>query len=211
MTSILPSELPLIAFRQRITDINEDQHRYAIILSYLGAARANEVCGLSLPSDKHSVALGPTRANVSYQHMEDGSEALLLNLKIEKRKGHPIRTVALPLGVEPWANYLGTRFDRFGATDLLLPFNRVWLSRILKRYGFVEPKNSSSRRNPLRHDRINHLMSDYRFTIPEVTIYAGWDLATASRAFGGSSTLSEYAHFRWTEYYGKLLRPLPTT
>jgi hypothetical protein len=204
------SELPIMSFRRRIDSITDGWHKYALTLSYLCAARANEICGKPLKSDRGTEALGPPKAAISFDKMEDGTELLLIPLHILKRTNRPLRPVALPLGgYDPWADYLVRCFGRLKDTDPILPFTRRELCGLIERYGFSEVSKTEGRKNPLRHIRTNHLFSYYHFQPNEVTIYCGWDMASSSRAFGGSGSLAEYAHFRYTEYVPKLLRKIP--
>jgi hypothetical protein len=232
--------MPILSFRRKVEEISDSWARYCLMLAYLTAGRSNELAGVQLPSDIRptgaggntssyddgdlfpkdpqgdsaryfSQAIGPKVSDVEYEKMEDGSEAMKITLRTEKRANHPLRIIALPMGpVEPWTQHLRNCFQRFGAADPLVPFNRRQLSRYYLRYGFTEKADTEARKNPLRHVRLNHLLDYYRLSPVEVSLYSGWSLSAASRSVGGAGTLADYAHLRWREYYPRLLKPLPS-
>ena len=215
--------MPILSFRRKVEEISDSWARYCLMLAYLTAGRSNELAGVQLPSDIRpgeegvnvpgffSEAIGPRVSDVEYEKMEDGSEAMKITIRTEKRANHPLRIIALPMGpVEPWTQHLRNCFQRFGAADPLVPFNRRQLSRYYLRYGFTEKADTEARKNPLRHVRITHLLDYYRLSPVEVSLYSGWSLSAASRSMGGAGTLAEYSHLRWREYYPRLLKPLPS-
>jgi hypothetical protein len=204
--------VPLGEFRRRVETIQSRPESYVVKYLYLMGARANEACSLSVKSDVangNTAALGPRKKDVEWDVFE-GHEVLRITFHTLKRKNRDSRVVALPLGgFDPWTDELSKMFEKLGPDDGLIPFNRRQTTRILNRNGFVIPRKKASMKNPLRHVRINHLISYYGFTPFQVTAYIGWDPATALLAMGGASTLSEYQSIMWPDYFPKLLKPVP--
>jgi hypothetical protein len=214
---IFPSKMSLPEFRHHLEEIQDGWHRYVLTYIYMVAARANEACSLMSPSDAgpsegkssfKTLAIGPRKSDVEYDSYE-GTELLTIRFGTLKRKDHPERIIALPLkSYDPWTDYLSRCFDKLEPTDSLVPFTRQVINSLYRRYGLNEPKkeNGASRKNPLRHVRINHLIRYYHFEPFEITLYAGWDMGGSSQAFGGSATVSEYESQMWHLYFPKLLK-----
>lgn len=211
--TIQPSRMRLDRFRSYMESIEDPWHRYALTYVYETASRANEAAGVGSPGQKGTFTVAPSTENVGYDSYE-GTEVLTIRFASLKREGRPERTIGLPLkSFDPWADYLARNFAKLDPGDKLVPFDRYKLSKLFKRYGFAEARAANSkgaRKNPLRHDRINHLADYYQFGPFDLTLYSGWSLPGTSIAFGGSPTISEYAHRMWAGYFPKLCKPLPS-
>lgn len=198
-----------------IDKINNVSDSYTCKLSYLTGARANEICALG-NAEKNTKPVGPTKQDVGYDSYE-GVEVLKILIRVLKRKedkGIPLRTVALPLNdYEPWAKDLANWIEKLGVNDPLLPIRRQSLNGILRSYGLYEAALSLEENvnlgivdNPLRHLRIHDLFEYYKLDPLEVVAYTGHKISSAFRV---SDALAKYAHLRWTQYFPKLLKPLP--
>lgn len=195
--------------RRRIDLVDEPLQRYCLIYLYLTASRANEAASVQQPSDKNTVAIGPRKKDITFDTYE-GRELFRISIGTLKRRGRPARIVALPLGgVEPWADYLARQFQKLDNEDSLVPYSRTWLNEVLRRWGFNLKSEKASMKNPLRHIRINHLLSFYGLSPVQVTVYAGWEMGSAIRGFGGSGTAAAYIAQNWQDYFPRLLKPLP--
>lgn len=194
----------------RIDKVTEPPKRYTLVYLYETASRANEACGLQRPADKNTAAMGPRRKDVTFDSL-DGHELLRISVSTLKRKGRPVRTVALPLGgVDPWVDYLAKQFGKLDPEDWLVPYTRAWAYQILRENDLLVKAQTEAMKNPLRHIRIGHLIRDYGFTPPEITAFAGWELGATMMGFGGSPTASQYFNARWQDYFPKLLKQIPS-
>lgn len=201
--------------RGRIEATVDPTARYGLKLAYLTACRANELCGVSQPSDTFALpdntvvvksrAIGPTRKDVDYDTF-DGVRVMRITLGILKRREEVQKVVALPLsgGFEPWTSGLSEFFSTLAPYEHLLPYPRWRLVKWIKDAGLAQPGKS----NPLRHIRLNHLTTYYGFDGDDRTVYAGWTFASGSRTKGPQD---EYLNLDWREYFPKLLKPLPTS
>lgn len=206
----------MLRARETIAVIPNLTEAYYCKLSYLLAGRANELCGIG-SEDAHTSPVGPTKESVSYDSFE-GTEAILIQVHIEKRRqlhGIPLRTVALPINeFEPWAKEIVKEVEKLGVNEPLIPIYRQKLSKIWARYGFNQmalalPENSGYNHvnNPLRHLRINDLISFYKLRLAEeLPAYTGHKPSSIAKV---SSALDRYLHLRWTDYFPKLLKALP--
>lgn len=86
------------------------------------------------------------------------------------------------------------------------------LRDILPPITLSEKGGSKALRNILRHWRISHLVQDYKFTAPMLSVYTGWSVMTAfqqsGQAGGGSNNMEAYVHLAWKSYFPSLLKPV---
>jgi hypothetical protein len=202
--------------RFRIENIHNDFEKFVCAFCYLGALRANEACALG-SGENGTVPLGPVKEDVSYDSFE-GIEVLKILIRVLKRKRDktiPLRVVALPLEdlYEPWSKLIAKRVESLGVNDPIIPIYRQKLNLILSKNGLYEEAFALEENqglnvidNPLRHLRIHDLFAYYKMDGKEVSTYTGHSLSSVEKV---SSALDRYAHLKWTQYFPKLLKPLP--
>jgi len=123
-----------------------------------------------------------------------------------------LRVVALPCSMiyEPWTMDLLKWIQNHG--KLSFDLTRRRFTQILRENlsGILPKISKDNLRNPLRHWRINHLYEYYNFNAMQITNYVGWSVSSTSKQMGipSSPNLDRYIHFRWQEYFPKLLKPL---
>lgn len=124
------------------------------------------------------------------------------------------RMVALPASniYEPWVmdllRWIRKKKKAQFSFDLT---RRRFLQVVRENLGDILPKvNKRNPKNILRHYRLSHLCEYYGFNAMEITNYVGWSIASTSRQMGipASPNVDHYIHFRWQEYFPKLLKPL---
>lgn len=230
------TEVRFLDFRQALDSLSES---YTHKLFYLTGARANELCGMGslehywderiIDKEKKikeklyvegTRPLAPTKQDVDYDTFE-GVEIMKIRLRVQKRKAlnndKPLRTVALPLSqeIEPWALDISRAIEKLGEKDLLVPMYRQQVNKLFRETGMYdaalslkENERKNQIKNPLRHIRIHFLMDYYHMLPHEVVAMVGWE-PKSSGIPGLSGMLTEYAYLNWTQYIGRLLKPLP--
>lgn len=125
-----------------------------------------------------------------------------------------LKVVALPISpvYEPWTEDLLRWIQKSKNHKLSFDLTRRRLTQILREnLSNILPKvNKKNPRNPLRHFRLTHLAEYYNFSAMDLTTFAGWSIASASRKMGvpTSSNVDLYIHYRWQTYFPRLLKPL---
>lgn len=204
-----------LAARPIIDSIPDSNARFYLQFCYLAATRANEACGVGAFSES-TRPVGQTKESVSYDLL-DGVEVLKILIHILKQKqvkGIPLRTVALPMDDrEPWARSIAARIEALDAAQPIVPINRQKLNELMRDYGLYklafsleENQNITRLDNPLRHLRIHDLIGYYHFSIEDIPAYTGHKASSVAKV---SRALDRYLHLQWTQYFPKLLRPLP--
>jgi len=123
-----------------------------------------------------------------------------------------LKLIALPCSkvFEPWTEDLLRHISKTGTLSFNLTRQRVW--QLYRTYlsPFLKPKNKRNKKNPLRHFRLTHLVSEYDFNAFDLTVYSGWTLNTSAGMFGiqTSPQAGQYIHLKWKDYFPKLLKPL---
>lgn len=123
------------------------------------------------------------------------------------------RIVALPTSpkYEPWTKDL-LRWILKTKGKLSFDLTRRRFTQIVRENlsGILPKVNKRNRRNPLRHYRLSHLSEYYNFNPMQLTNFAGWSIASTAKQMGmaASSNVDHYVHFRWQEYFPRLLKPL---
>lgn len=141
-------------------------------------------------------------------------KVLLVTCPVAKRKlkadGTPYtKIIALPCedAYESWTRDLLKHYQLAGRLSFNL--TRDGVRKILrKNLGSLLPPRL---KNPLRHFRVTHLITEYGFDPNDLTAYAGWTLKTGFGKAGvvlPSDQLGIYQHLRWRDYIKKLMKPL---
>jgi len=203
-------------FRERVNDIQHRRDSTLIKTLYLLAARNCEILTKSTPRDKTTTNYGKFLKFELTENPEiENSKVLLVKCPIAKRKQENrddikayYKYIALPIEpkFEPWTRSLIARITE--EDRLSYDMTRFTVRRILKkRLGDMIPKRW---KNPLRHFRITHLVTEYGFDPNDMTAYAGWTVKTGFGKVGftlPSDQLQIYQHYRWRQYIKKLLKP----
>jgi hypothetical protein len=154
----------------------------------------------------------PTTMRDDYLQKPDSVDPLLVRAFLGEMT---LKIIALPCSskFEPWTQdilgyALQTKMQVFLKFDLTR--SRVW--QIERRWldPFLKAKSKRNVRNPLRHFRITHLIENYNLNDHDIQLISGWTFSTAAGMFGivASPQIGEYAHLKWRDYFGKLLKPI---
>lgn len=201
--------------------------------AYLFCARASEVVGRTVLSDKQSkksIARGPTGKDIYLDIFELGpvkEEVAVFTIKTAKRGGKP-RSVALPLNreYEPFTKPLVEYYQKH-PNGPVFPITRhkVWsfantafngLHYPIDSYKIYENGTITQQvtdhvkpfgAHALRHIRATELIERYGFDGIDLSIYGGWTLKSM---IGVGSSMSRYAHLNWRRYFPKLIKPRRT-
>jgi hypothetical protein len=212
----------LLEVRKRISQVESQPIRYALMDAYLKAARASEVVAFASRSDT-TTPYGPkgTDASEALFYPPSGGDpepAVVFTVRTAKKDG-AVRYVALPLNpkYEPWSKelfeYYKKRKDKY-----VFPFTRQTLYNHAKKafaglkyeiapQRFKDEEIGEHEKEAgvhfLRHLRASELVGVYGFTPMELASYCGWSY----RAAGLTPVMMRYVSYSWQSYFPKLLRP----
>lgn len=162
-------------------DTEDDMVRSLFYLCYLSGARIGEAIQL-------------TKRDV---HISTSGEELLIELKTEKRKDHPIRVIPILIIDNPnhtvfnmyekqMASVIINYVKRFKEDDLVFPisrqqsfniFTKQFNTRVRYRLKDNTPTDLDVKKiNPhyLRHCRLTHLRQEYGYDVVSLMRFAGW-------------------------------------
>lgn len=223
----MKAELPDVKIiRNRIKKASPQEAKYALMSAYLFCGRASEIISRKCPSDLHTTARGLKGSDLDFDNFAIGDineEAAIFTLRTAKRGGK-IRKIALPLNqkYEPFTKELVGYYEKFGNTPVFNFTRQVLynyaselfrgLTYYIEAYTFkdstgnktpIKPHHKPFATHALRHLRASELMEYYGFSGLSLSIYGGWTLRSM---IGVGSSMSRYAHLRWQQYFGKLLK-----
>jgi hypothetical protein len=163
----------------------------------------------------HTKPWGPLRKDVEYDVYE-GTEVMTIKTKVLKRKEKPdedlvYRRTALPLNdFEPWAKELSAEYDKLTPNEPLVDIDRMAVATMFREFGlrdFVMSDLDKTKpiKNPLRHERISHLLGYYHMTPVQAITFIGWSAAAQLKM---PQEINTYLSLRWSEYFPALLKPV---
>lgn len=224
--------------RHRIENIPNPEIRYCLMTCYLYAGRVSEVVARNSPRDGCQ-ARGPKGTDAkldTYDNNGSPEPCVLFTVRTAKqyKRTEPmypegkIRTVALPLNYEPWAQRVYDYFQRFTAKPVFY-FTRQTVNTYVRQNEvfkglkypidaydkYLEKGNRVSvsahmKRyvtHAIRHSRATELIEYYGFDGFNLSQYGGWTLQTQART---SRSMNRYLAFDWRSYFPKLLKPRRT-
>ena len=226
--------------RERIENIRRIPIRYACMTAYIYCGRASEVVGRAYHSDRKMMTRKGPRGGTKPRgprgtkdvrldrFVQGGVEepAVVFTVRTAKRKGM-VRSVAIPVQYDPWAELLYKYFREAG-DSLVFPFTRQFLYDKAKREfkGWEYPidpykiwengdviRNVAAHTKPfgvhaLRHVRATELVEYYGFDGFNLAAYGGWTISTTQAQFGVNfpRVISRYLYLNWQGYFSKLLK-----
>lgn len=206
-----------VEFRWKVDQIQNTRDSILVKTLYLLAARDCEIITKASPSDVSTTPYGKfLKHEIKDNPYLEGSDILLIKCPIAKRKQinreelKPYyKYVALPTEkvYEPWTLDLMEWLEIHDT--LAFDFTRQHLlKRLKKNLGDMLPKRI---KNPLRHFRVTHLVTEYDFDPNDLTAYTGWTVRTGFAKVGftlPTDQLQIYQHYRWKQYLKRLLKEL---